>query len=403
MSNTLGQAARRWGGLNLLAIALWMSSSVGQAQDHRSAEPGRRDYETRLSSTQALYSALARESGTAGVDPVLEKARHRFSEAASRAAANDFASATRLLADSNAELKTTLIQIKGQPGAGTTPVGAAAGNQTSGQTGGQEQNRLRKELLTSMALLEALRREPKAPQADIESLEKDFKTSAEYINAGKTSEAAAVLDAAYARAKALLGQVKDSPKMASGSASADASRESTAALVDSVALRQKHTQLEDSVKSLQAAFARVTEEKGASQALLTETGKLQSEARRAADAGQYPTAIAALDRAYLLLKTALAELRGGSELTASKTFATPGQEFSYEQERNADYAQLIAGLIERAPDRTDWKATSARAGQLRDSALKAAGSGDFKDALGRMNESTVELKKILRAAGFPIL
>ena len=386
---------------SVLVGFLLMAGGSVLAQDQAPEEIARikREYDSRKTSTQALYSALVREDGQPGVSEFLQKIKAQIDQAEQNAGARQYTAANRQLADANAELKTRLIQLKSRPEA--RPV--VSGDPATKGSDLQEAVRIRKEMDTARVLLEALRREPKVSSSDIAAMESDVNASSKLMESGKIHEAAVLLDAAYARAKVLLGQVKESPKMASGTAAMDAAGGSNAGQLDSPALRQKYAQRESSVNSLQAAFGRVAEEKGVSRALLTEIGKLQAEARNAAEGGKIPVAIAALDRAYLLLKTALAELRGGSELTASKTFTTPDQEFNYERERNADYAQLIAGLIERTPDRADWKIQSSRAGQLKDSALKAASSGDWKDALGRMNESTGELKKILRAAGFPIL
>lgn len=380
------------------AIIVFVSASV-LAQDSVDEARSKRDYEARLASTQALYSALERESSQSGVELVLKKAKGQIDQAGQQARGRDFVDASRLLMEANGELKIQLIQIKSKSGVDRSDAGTTVSNTADAR----EQERLKNELLTARALLDALRRDSKVSASDIATMQADVSASSILIADGKTAEAASLLDGAYARAKSMLGKVKDSPRLASGSASAEATRLAMASTLDSSELRQKYARREESVRSLQAAFERVAQEKNVSKSLLIDTGKLQSEATLAANAGQYPMAIANLDQAYLLIKTALADLRGGSELIASKSFETPEQEFQYEMARNDDYAQLIRGLLDRSPERSDWIGLQSQSKRLRDTADQDARANEWKDALRRINESTEDLKKILRAAGFPIL
>lgn len=380
------------------AIIVCVSASV-LAQDSVDEARSRRDYEARLASTQALFSALERESSQSGVALVLEKAKGQIDQAGQQARARDFVDASRLLKEAIGELKVHLVQIKSKSGVDRSDAGTAVSN----TPGALEQARLKSELSTARALLDALRRDSKVSTSDIATMEADVSTSSVLLADGKTAEAAILLDGAYASAKAMLAKVKDSPRAASGDASAEATRLAMASTLDSNELRQSYARRDASVRSLQAAFERVAKEKNVSQSVLTDTRKLQSEATFAADAGQYPMAIAKLDQAYLFVKTALAGLRGGSELIASKSFETPEQEFQYEMARNDDYAQLIRGLLDRSPERSDWIGLQLHSKRLRDTADQDARAHEWKDALLRINESTGDLKKILRAAGFPIL
>lgn len=156
-----------------------------------------------------------------------------------------------------------------------------------------------------------------------------------------------------------------------------------------------------STKSLADALKPEMARPGVREALAKADASIRDAAEMAA-VGEYDLARSMLDDGDKALKASLNRLKSGSEVTASKKFATPAEEYRYEQARNADYAQLISGIVERS-GRADWREAQAASLSLREQADRLAGSGDWAGALKLINESTEGLKTILRRAGFPIV
>lgn len=158
----------------------------------------------------------------------------------------------------------------------------------------------------------------------------------------------------------------------------------------------------DSVKTLLTTGKRVAGEKGASKPEFAKAEGLLKEAEALAAANKYVDGKVKLDQAYLLIKDAVRDMRGGEELTADKNFATKADEYKYEQARNDDYQGLIAGVIKGQTDPT-WEEAAKKGRALRDEADGLSKSGDVEAALRKIAESTNQLKSILRRAGFPIM
>ena len=156
-----------------------------------------------------------------------------------------------------------------------------------------------------------------------------------------------------------------------------------------------------STKSLAEALKPEIARPGVREALAKADASIRDAAEMAA-VGEYDLARSMLDDGDKALRGSLNRLMSGSEVTASKTFATPAEEYRYEQARNADYAQLIAGIVERS-GRADWREAQAASRSLREQADRLAGAGDWVGALKLINEATERLKTILRRAGFPIV
>lgn len=158
----------------------------------------------------------------------------------------------------------------------------------------------------------------------------------------------------------------------------------------------------DSVKTLLTTGQRVAGEKRTAKPEFLKAEGLLKEAEALAAANKYADGKVKLDAAYLLIKDAVRDMRGGEELTADKNFATKADEYKYEQARNDDYQGLIAGVIKGQTDPT-WEEAAKKARVTREEADGVAKGGDHETALRKINESTNQLKSILRRAGFPII
>jgi UTP:GlnB (protein PII) uridylyltransferase len=205
-----------------------------------------------------------------------------------------------------------------------------------------------------------------------------------------------LIDSTYAQAKDMLVKREKSPQVLSGSTALEAATRSSNSAVDTTDLRNQFARRDESVLSLRSACEQLVKEQPQHRELLVDSGTLLAEAKHQAKQGQYPTAIATLDRTYLLLKIGISAIRGGQQVTAAKNFSAPVDEYRYEQRRNDDYGQPIGGLIERTPC-ADWTAIAEVTKAKRSSANVSAKTGNWPAALQEIDESTIEHKKYCAA------
>jgi hypothetical protein len=167
----------------------------------------------------------------------------------------------------------------------------------------------------------------------------------------------------------------------------------------------------DSVNALLGAYKRVANEKGSNAKQVSDTvaqiDKSVAEAAKLAQAGQYKEGRAELDRAYLVAKAAVNNLRSGDTVVKSLKFASKEEEYHYEVDRNDTHQMLIKVLAEekRAANASlDQQITGfvARATELRKAAEAAAAKRDYAEAIKQLEESTAELVRAIRNAGIYI-
>ena len=255
-------------------------------------------------------------------------------------------------------------------------------------------------------LLVALKRQNAEKQggkdAEVAGIEADLRRAAELKAGGQSVEAQKLIDAAYLRTKTAIASMQQSTGLKSGSAALAEAQRIKLSETDSPQLREVYARRESSLKALLAAGERVAKERGSRPGELAQAEQSLNDAIAHAKNARYPEGIAAVERGYLQAKAAVSGLRGGQQLTADKNFSTPAEEFGYEQRRNDDYRKLIELLTKGVGDAASVaQVESSR--QAREEADRAVGSGDWTQALRRIDASTLELKRILKQAGFPIM
>jgi len=390
-------------------ILAWLAASVllifplsGRTAESASNEWQQRDYENRLAAVKSIQTALSKHTDKPGIDETLREVEIKLRKAETNATGKDYGTASKILNDSNVLLRTTLVRLLNAPEKPST-----AGNGTLGDTAQTNQlhpsrEHVERDFEYTRSLVHALRRKTGVKPEDIVQIENNIQTAGTLLGAGKNLDADLLIDTTYAQAKGLLVKLETSSQIQSGSAALDTATRSSSATVDTKDLRDQFARREESVLSLRSACEQMVKEQPQHQALLVDSGALLAAANQEAKQGQYPKAIATLDRSYLLLKIGISAIRGGQQVTASRNFSDPADEYRYEQRRNDDYGQLIGGLIERTP-RTDWKAIAEIAKAKRSSADVSASTGNWPAALQQIDESTIEHKKILRSAGYSIM
>ncbi len=121
-------------------------------------------------------------------------------------------------------------------------------------------------------------------------------------------------------------------------------------------------------------------------------------------AGALDPARETLDVAYGEIVTLVSEVRRGHSAFVARVFASPHEEFAYEQERHRSYRLLVEiALAERGEDQPGLIALAARlsaqSDRLRAVAEQQGETGDYPAAIGTMERATERLLVALRAAG----
>lgn len=162
----------------------------------------------------------------------------------------------------------------------------------------------------------------------------------------------------------------------------------------------------DSVDALMAAHERVTETKGQKELhrqLEPRVEERLQEARNLAAAEDYDQARAVLDEAYLSVKASLERLRGGDTLVRSLNFASKEEEYRYELDRNETLRMLVDVLLkERLKQQSVARMVEthmAKARELRAEGEAQAESGDYQNAIDKLDTSTRQIIRAIRSAG----
>lgn len=255
-------------------------------------------------------------------------------------------------------------------------------------------------LLTVDAMRGALVREAKAVRQDVDAVldRVDEQRRAAESLAGRSDYRGALqaIDVAYAALRDQLTRLKagQSPNLPSGSAALAAAGE------DPGKLRARAEQRVRSARALREALLRFDAKGNAALGDDAEQALVQAETLHAK--GDYAASLAAADAAYAAIRAASVAQRDHTEQIASKTFATLREEYAYELGRNDDYARLARGLAEREDVARLGAAPFEQAQSLRRDAERAAASESWGEGVRLLEASTLEFKRVVRAAGFNV-
>lgn len=171
-------------------------------------------------------------------------------------------------------------------------------------------------------------------------------------------------------------------------------------------LRSDYNNRRDSVKALLQAQKRISDEKGnvaGAEDVTRNIEAMLSDADKLAAAGKFEQARVAVDKAYLVAKAAVGQMRSGDTLVRSLTFANKEEEYKYELDRNDSLAMLYKVLIEDAGRSNSVVEKFVKNGlDLRGQAEKKAAAGDHDSGIKLLEESTSQLVRAIRGAGIYI-
>lgn len=163
----------------------------------------------------------------------------------------------------------------------------------------------------------------------------------------------------------------------------------------------------DSVKALLAAQQRISREKPGIKDAAETSRAIETaiqEANQLAAENKYAEARQTLDKAYLVARSAIGNMRGGDTLVRSLHFANKEEEYRYELDRNDTHQMLITVLLEEKQGAGDRMVQGflSKSKQLRSEAEASASRGDFAKAVQLLEDSTAELVKAIRNSGIYI-
>lgn len=163
----------------------------------------------------------------------------------------------------------------------------------------------------------------------------------------------------------------------------------------------------ESVRALLAAQERIAREKNQAAQGAETTRQVEAvvaESQAQLKQGDIDRARATLDRAYLLAKAAVGNLRRGDTLVRSLNFASKEEEYRYELDRNETHKMLVKVLLEErragnpALDRS-VQGFLDQASRLRAEGETQAQGGNYEAAVATLEESTKQLVRAIRGAG----
>ena len=166
----------------------------------------------------------------------------------------------------------------------------------------------------------------------------------------------------------------------------------------------------DSARALLTAQQRITKEKSAGREAQDATRSIErqiAEAQALATQSRYEEARPVLDRAYLTARVSIESMRRGDTLVRSLNFASKREEYDYEIDRNDTHRMLITVLLADRKDASGampagMQVFTDKAAVLRQEAEAQARSGDHAGAVQRLEDSTRELVRAIRAGGIYI-
>jgi len=117
---------------------------------------------------------------------------------------------------------------------------------------------------------------------------------------------------------------------------------------------------------------------------------------------QMGKAMEQVNAAYLSIKLSVMRLRDGDTLVRELHFETKEDEYKYELERNRTHRILVDVVLKEklSPQMSMlMKIPMAKAGELREQAVKQAEGGDFDKAIDTLEQSTQQIIRAIRMAG----
>lgn len=173
--------------------------------------------------------------------------------------------------------------------------------------------------------------------------------------------------------------------------------------------KQEYKRRNASIKALLKAQQRIFKEKhGDAEPTgdVVQMTTIYENSKKAYAKGDFNMAVKLANATLAALKRNIQRLREGDTLTRSLNFATPNEEYLYEIDRNDTHIMLVAILLKDKMNDPDTvkrvNANMSKAQDIRSQAEKLAEQGDMKAAIQKLEASTKQIVRAIRAAGIYI-
>ena len=144
----------------------------------------------------------------------------------------------------------------------------------------------------------------------------------------------------------------------------------------------------------------------AARQLIVRLDGMTAEARKLFDNGQQDEANKRMAASYKLAVEEISRLRNGQEVIMRLQFASPREEFDYEQKRFYSNEILVGMMIreERASgeSRKQVDAYLQGANAIKADASNRASTGDYASAVKEMEKANLQLNRALQIMGVPV-
>jgi cellobiose-specific phosphotransferase system component IIA len=133
---------------------------------------------------------------------------------------------------------------------------------------------------------------------------------------------------------------------------------------------------------------------------------MADESRKLDAAGRMGDANKKMAEAYKLQVEEISRLRAGQEVVMSLKFATPADEYAYEQKRFHSNEILVGMMIGEGRAEGDKRRLVdgflTEAGRLKAGAIEQSINGNFKEAVSLMEKAVAQLNRALQTMGVPV-
>ena len=175
------------------------------------------------------------------------------------------------------------------------------------------------------------------------------------------------------------------------------------------AWRIRHDEARARIAAFRQAYARINAEKSRTRGgVLDEAAVdgLVARAEKQHQEGSYRESVATLNRAAVMVESALMRIRDKETLIYELKFNSPEEEYGYERSRNQSYEMLVEIAMTEGKFATVSPESGAAAlGEnrvARELAEASLRSGDPKAGIKTLETATAELMRVLRAGGLPL-
>lgn len=274
--------------------------------------------------------------------------------------------------------------------------------------------------LLVLAMLAARAQTPPDPEQQRRLAEQKLKLVEMLVNSPAAQASSASKDAEVA---ALVGRGRDLLKQARESLAAQRYAEASQALDEALrsvskansrnagglsdsVQKQNLQDMGEQVATYRASLAELAKNQSAAQAVLQRVDALADESRKLAAAGRLGEANKKMAEAYKLEVEEISRLRAGQEVVMSLKFATPADEYAYEQKRFQSNEILVGMMIGEGRAEGDKRRLVdgflGEAGKLKAAAIDQSIGGNFKEAVSLMEKAVAQLNRALQTMGVPV-